>query len=353
MTSVVAFDAPLFSSSYEFHLPQELVAVDPPEERGAGRDDVRLLVTHRGSARPAHRRFTDLTDLLEPGDLLVVNTSATIPAALDAVAEDGTAFALHLSTNLPGDLWTVELRRDGEPYSQSPGRLALPGAAHAHLLAPYVRGRTRARLWIASLHAEGPVHDYLFEHGRPISYGKTVPRWGIDRYQTIFATHPGSAEMPSAGRAFSPELVTRLVSRGIGVAPFHLHAGVSSPEFDEPPYEEQYSVPERTATAINATRASGGRVVAVGTTAVRALQTVTDPSGIVHPGSGWTDVVVGPNDRLPAVDGLVTGWHEPRASHLMIVEAVGGRALLERSYLEALEHRYLWHEFGDVHLILP
>ena len=353
MMPAIALDAPAWPAAYEFELPDELIAVDPPEERGAGRNDVRLMIAQRASRRISHRRFAELPDLLVPGDVLVVNTSATLPAALDAVADDGTALDLHLSTHLPGDLWTVELRRDGEPYSQSPGRLALPGAAHVHIHAPYVRGRNRARLWLASLHIDTPVEEYLFDHGRPISYGRAGSRWGIDRYQTIFATEFGSAEMPSAGRAFSHKVVTRLVSRGVGVVPIVLHAGVSSPEFDEPPYEEQYSVPPSTAAAINSARAAGGRAIAVGTTAVRALQTVTDASGILHPGSGWTDVVVGSDDSVPAIDGVLTGWHEPRASHLMIVEAIGGRDVLERSYIAALEHRYLWHEFGDLHLILP
>ena len=347
-----ALDGSLFAA-YEFDLPDELIPVDPPEERGAARDDVRLMVADRSSARIFHRKFTELPELLEPGDLLVVNTSGTLPAALDGVAADGTHLQVHLSTHLPGDLWTVELRRDGEPYSQSPGRLALPGAAHVHIHAPYVRGRHRARLWLASIHLGLPPEQYLFEHGRPISYDSVAARWGIERYQTIFATEFGSAEMPSAGRAFSHELVTRLVTRGIGVVPIVLHAGVSSSEFDEPPYEEQYAVPAPTAAAINSARAAGGRVVAVGTTVVRALQTVTDASGTVHPASGWSDVVVGSESPVRAIDGLLTGWHEPRASHLMIVEAIGGRAVLERSYAAALDHRYLWHEFGDLHLILP
>ena len=340
------------SASYEFDLPAGLIAEAPPEERGAGRADVRLLVADRGSQQIAHRGFEDLPGLLEPGDVVVVNTSATIPAALDAIADDGTVCDLHLSTHLPGDLWTVELRRDGESYRQSPGRLALPSAAHVHLHAPYVRGRAQPRLWLASVHVNGPVDEYLAENGRPISYGRTGARWGIERYQTIFATEPGCAEMPSAGRPFSHEIVTRLVSRGVAVVPVVLHTGVSSPEFDEPPFEEPYSVPASSARAIKAAREGGGRVIAVGTTVVRALQTVADDSGAVHPGSGWTDVVVGPGDRVAAVDGLLTGWHEPRASHLMIVEAVAGRALLDRSYRAALEHRYLWHEFGDLHLIL-
>lgn len=353
MMPAIALDVPSSAAAYEFNLPDELIAVDPPEIRATGRDDVRLLVARRSTEDVSHRRFAELPDLLEPGDLLVINTSGTFPAALDGVADDGTTLQVHLSTHLPGDLWTVELRRDGEPFSQSPGRLALPGAAHVHIHAPYVRGRHRARLWLASLHLDTALEEYLFEYGRPITYGAAGRRWGIDRYQTIFATSYGSAEMPSAGRAFSPELVTRLVSRGVGVAPIVLHAGVSSPEFDEPPYEEQYSVPASTAAAVNSVRAAGGRVIAVGTTVVRALQTVTDASGVVHPASGWTEEVVGPKDSVRSIDGLLTGWHEPRASHLMIVEAVGGQAVLARSYKGALENRYLWHEFGDLHLVLP
>jgi S-adenosylmethionine:tRNA ribosyltransferase-isomerase len=352
MMQAIAFESPA-PPAYAFDLPAGLIATEPPEERGDARDDVRLLVAHRSSAGISHRKFTDLPELLRAGDLLVVNTSATFPAALDAIAADGKALELHLSTHLPGDLWTVELRRDGEPYSHSPGRLALPGAAHVQLHAPYFRGRHRARLWLASLHLDMPVDEYLDRYGRPISYASSGTRWGIEHYQTIFATEAGSAEMPSAGRPFSHEIVTRLVRRGIGIVPLLLHTGVSSPEFDEPPYEERYSVPLSTAAAVNSARAAGGRVIAVGTTVVRALHTVTDASGAVHPGSGWTDVVVGLGDLVRSVDGLLTGWHEPRASHLMIVEAIGGHSVLERSYRAALEHRYLWHEFGDLHLILP
>jgi S-adenosylmethionine:tRNA ribosyltransferase-isomerase len=158
--------------------------------------------------------------------------------------------------------------------------------------------------------------------------------------------------MPSAGRALTPRLITDLVAHGIEVTPLVLHCGVSSLELDEDPYPERYKVPVETARRINETRAAGGRVIAVGTTVVRALESVVDDTGLVHPGQGWTEVVIGPDRGVHAVDGLLTGWHEPRASHLALVEAVAGRELMEVSYRAALDGGYQWHEFGDLHLIL-
>jgi S-adenosylmethionine:tRNA ribosyltransferase-isomerase len=177
--------------------------------------------------------------------------------------------------------------------------------------------------------------------------------WPLSAYRTVYATEEGSAEMPSAGRAFTPEIVTRLVAAGVGVAPVVLHSGVSSPEAHEPPIPEWFRVPAATARWVNATRGDGSAVVAVGTTVVRALETVTDGRGAAHPGEGWTELVVGPERGVRVIDGLLTGWHEPEASHLRLLEAVAGRELLLRSYREALAHRYLWHEFGDLHLVLP
>jgi S-adenosylmethionine:tRNA ribosyltransferase-isomerase len=181
-----------------------------------------------------------------------------------------------------------------------------------------------------------------------------VPRdWGIDSYQTIFAREPGSAEMPSASRPFTPEVVTDLVSRGVSVAPLLLHTGVSSLEGGERPYPERYRVPESTAFAVNDARRHGGRVIAAGTTVVRALATVTGEHGVVHPGEGWTEVVVTPDAPVRSVDGLLTGWHEPESSHLLMLEAFAGSHALSRAYRTALDLGYRWHEFGDSHLILP
>jgi S-adenosylmethionine:tRNA ribosyltransferase-isomerase len=177
--------------------------------------------------------------------------------------------------------------------------------------------------------------------------------WPLSYYQTVYATEAGSAEMPSAGRAFTPELITRLVAGGVQIAPLLLHTGVASLEAHEPPYEEYYRVPRETAALVNAAQRDGRRVIAVGTTVVRALETVADPAGTVRPGTGWTRLVITPERGLRTVTGLLTGLHEPQASHLAMLEALAGRAHLRLTYTEALRQHYLWHEFGDLHLILP
>jgi S-adenosylmethionine:tRNA ribosyltransferase-isomerase len=208
------------------------------------------------------------------------------------------------------------------------------------------------RLWIATLRLPAELDRYLARHGFPIRYGYVRESWPLPYYQTVYATETGSAEMPSAGRAFTPELITRLVARGVQLAPLLLHTGVASLEDHEPPYEEYYRVPPETARQVNLARAGGRRVVAVGTTAVRALETMTDADGITHPGDGWTGVIVTPERGIRAVNALLTGFHEPRASHLAMLEALAGRRHLQLAYAEALRERYLWHEFGDLHLIL-
>jgi S-adenosylmethionine:tRNA ribosyltransferase-isomerase len=225
------------------------------------------------------------------------------------------------------------------------GQARLLGAAAGTAAGP-------VRLWTATLALPLTVLAYLARYGRAIRYGYVDRDRPISAYQTVFADQPGSAEMPSAARPFSAEVVTRLVARGVSFAPFVLHTGVSSPEAHEPPSAEWYRLAEPSAALINATRAAGDRVIAVGTTAVRTLETVADTQGRVHPAEGWTDLVIGPQRGVRAVDGLITGWHEPQASHLQLLEAVAGRTLLEASYTAALARRYLWHEFGDSHLIL-
>ncbi len=194
---------------------------------------------------------------------------------------------------------------------------------------------------------------YLAHHGFPIRYNYVQAPWPLSYYQTVFATEAGSAEMPSAGRAFTPELVTRLVARGVRFAPLLLHTGVASLEDHEPPYAETYSVPEETAEAVNAARKAGKRVIAVGTTVVHALETVTDATGTTHAGAGWTELIVMPQRGIRAVNGLLTGLHEPRATHLAMLEAFADRENLRSAYREALRKRYPWHEFGDLHLLLP
>lgn len=353
-------------------VPPSLLAREPAEARGLARDGVRLLVGRGRSATGGdpeveHHVFGDLPDVLRPGDLLVVNNSGTLPAALDAVDLDsGTPVVLHVSTGSPDapQAWIVELRRPLPDGSTAPfaltedsddlasparpcGRLRVAGGATVTLLRPHTR-----RLWVARLDLGMSVADYLLRHGRPIRYSYVDRDWPLSVYQTAFATVPGSAEMPSAARPFTPELVARLVASGIRIAPITLHTGVASPEAHEKPYAEWYSVPPATADLVNHVRATGGRVIAVGTTAVRALESAVDAEGTVHPAEGWTDLVITPERGVRAVDGLLTGFHEPEASHLLMLTAVAGPELMRVSYAAALERGYLWHEFGDVNLLL-
>ena len=209
------------------------------------------------------------------------------------------------------------------------------------------------RLWVATLNLPEPVNDYLDQYGFPIRYSYVKEGWPLSYYQTVFATEMGSAEMPSAGRAFTPELLTRLIARGIQIAPLLLHTGVASTEHNEPVYEEYYRVAESTARLVNAAHQAHRRVIAVGTTVVRALETVTDSSGVTHAGEGWTDLLITPQRGIRAVNGMLTGLHEPLSTHLAMLEKLTGRTHLEITYREALKEGYLWHEFGDLHLILP
>jgi len=352
----------------EFTLPAELEAPAPPEARGLPRDGVRMLVSRTGSGAVTHHRFTDLGGLLIPGDLLVVNTSRTLPAAVSA----GPDLAVHFSTARPDGSWLVELRIPAGKSSLPSGDLlpppviALPGGAELAL-----SGRATARLWRARLSTA--VVPYLLRRGEPIRYSYAGQRWPLAAYQTVFGRVPGSAEMPSAARPFSPAVVTDLVARGVTFAPITLHCGVSSLEAGEDPYPEQYDVPPATARLVDLTRRSGGRVIAVGTTVVRALETAAletaaretiareaptqepptqEPAALVAR-AGWTSHVISPETGLRVVDGLLTGLHEPRSSHLRMLAAFHREDLLRDCYEAALDGGYLWHEFGDVHLLLP
>ncbi|MFC8730721.1 S-adenosylmethionine:tRNA ribosyltransferase-isomerase [Streptomyces bacillaris] len=387
------------SSLEALRVPPELSARVPAEQRGSGRDDVRLLVT-RGTD-VSHHAFRELPGQVRAGDVLVVNTSATLPAAVNGRV-GGERVVVHFSTRGEDGRWAVELRAPGasgatvprpggpagavvrlpggrelvleEPMGgalsaggglptgpgRAPGRTPAPapGTAEAR---PVKRGPVGAgpaegaRLWWARV-PEG-VPGLLRRYGRPIRYGYTERDQPLSAYQTVFAVAApdgsGSAEMPSAARPFTAALVAELVSRGVQFAPLSLDTGVASAEVHEPPYPERFSVPPTTAWLVNAARAAGGRVIAVGTTAVRALESAVDAEGVVRPVAGWTDLVVTPRRGVRVVDGLLTGLHEPEASHLLMLEAVAGREALRRGYEAALERRYLWHEFGDVHLILP
>jgi S-adenosylmethionine:tRNA ribosyltransferase-isomerase len=333
-------------NSLDFILPQELEAREPPEARGLRRDQVRLLVSYRADDRIIHTRFDELPSLLSANDLLVVNVSATLPAALRATRADGSDIALHLSSQLKERIWVVEARKTVVAAGE---RLALPDGGTCTFLEPYLGSW---RLWRARLDLPQPVFAYLQRWGKPIAYPYVKQEWPLEMYQTVYASRPGSAEMPSAGRAFSVDVIAGLSRKGVRMVPLVLHTGVSSLEKDESPYPEWFEVPQTTIDAIAGARSSGGRVIAVGTTVVRALESSANANGLLIGSAGWTDLVITPGRRLRFVDGLLTGLHEPKASHLAILEALAGRAHLRKAYAEALNARHLWHEFGDLHLIL-
>ena len=330
----------------DFALPAELEAHDPPEARGLARDGVRLLVSRRATGEVSHSSFRDLPSLLLPGDLVVVNDTGTLPAQVRA----GRGLAVHFSTALPDGAWLVELRAIKDKISVPNGAgypaqvIDLPGGAALTL-----QSRAGGRLWRARLSVA--VVPYLLRYGIAIRYSYVSRDWPLAAYQTVFSRKPGSAEMPSASRPFTPPVVTDLAARGVLIAPLTLHAGVSSLEAGEDPYPEPYDVPPATARLVNHVRSAGGRVIAAGTTVVRALETVFD-GGRVVASAGWTSHVVTPQTGVRAVDGLLTGLHEPRSSHLRMLEAFAGPDLLRRCYQEAIRAGYLWHEFGDVHLML-
>ncbi|HEY6744115.1 MAG TPA: S-adenosylmethionine:tRNA ribosyltransferase-isomerase [Mycobacteriales bacterium] len=341
-------------------LPEGAAAVSPPEARGIARDGVRMLVA---SATEGLRGAVvrQLPAVLRPGDLVVLNTSDTLPAALRGITADGEPVELHLSTVEPGrgttagalrgtrSRWVVELRRPsgrpgGEPLTvDRTGTEVTLSGAHLTVDAPYAPGNRR--LWTAELRTPAPLGDFLAGHGEPVRYGYTAAPWPLSAYRTDHADTPGSAEMPSAGRPVTTRVLRNLRRRGVGVATVVLHCGLSSPDKDEPPYAEWYSVPPSTMAAVR----GATRVIAIGTTVVRALESAARTGRA----EGWTDLVIGPGQELSTVDGLLTGWHPPEASHLQMLAAVADPDLLTASYAAAAAEGYLWHEFGDVHLILP
>jgi S-adenosylmethionine:tRNA ribosyltransferase-isomerase len=340
----------------EFAIPPGGEATGPPEARGLRRDQVRLLVARPGSVD--HHRFADLPHALRPGDLLVVNTSATLPAAVDAHRLDGSPVVVHVSSAASPVEWLVEVRRPdgtGPDRRHTPGdALFLPEGVRLILGAGYPdAGGQRPRLRRARLSQPIEPVSYLTRVGRPIGYAYLTDRYPLANYQTVYGRDPGSAEMASAGRPFTAELLVELMARGVTVAPVLLHAGVSSPEAGEPPLPERFAVPVDTARLVRSARRAGRRVVAVGTTVVRALESAADPAGVVRPAAGETQLVLGPGRPARVVTGLVTGLHAPEASHLRLLQAVAGAELVEQAYAAAVDRHYLWHEFGDSTLFLP
>ena len=335
-------------SGFDFERPKDLEATMPAEERGIGRDGVRLLVT--GPSGVEHASFRDLPEHLRAGDLLVVNESATVPASLPAHGRWGD-FRLNLSTDYGGGTWLAEPRWGAAqpgPIPMDPGTEFEAAGVPFRTIEPFPGIE---RLWFvrALTDLSGPMREL----GTPIQYAYVPRPYPLTTYQTVFARVPGSSEMPSAGRPFTPRVVRAIAERGIRIASVWLHAGVSSLEGAgttlPPVYPEPFEVGRTTADLVNRTRSEGGRVVAVGTTVLRALETAWD-GGQVVPRRGFTRLVLGPGRSVRSVDGLITGLHDPRTSHLALVFAFAGEDSVRAAYAEAVERRYLWHEFGDSHL---
>ena len=357
-------------SAVRFQLPPELEAASPPEARGLRRDHVRLLAVDRATGSVGHHRFHELPRLLEPGDLLVANDSRTLPASLLGRTSKGEPLEVRLAAR-DGERWAALVL--GVPEDETDPALvptdARPAAppveageriGFADGLEATVLGRHEEAgplVWLAFDLASERLAEALHRAGRPVRYAYVPRAWPLHHYQTLFAAGPGSAEMASAGRPFTVQTLRDLRDRGIGLATISLHAGLST--YGDPATDrryvpaEPYLVPEATAAAVAATRAAGGRVVAVGTTVVRALETAAAAGPAAGPRAGVSRLRIGAGHRLAAVDGLLTGLHEPEASHLDLLAAFLDRPALDRAYAAALASGYLWHEFGDVCLLLP
>ena len=320
-------------------------ATAPPESRGLQRDEIRLLVTDRAARSHKHAAFREFADFLRSGDLLVVNDSATVPAAIPAQRSNGSPIDLHVSTKIDQRIWIAEPRGTvvcGE-------ELRLPNGGSAVTIAPI--DPEQPRLWYTWFQLPQPMFEYLATVGAPIRYSYVKQRFPLSDYQTIFAREAGSSEMPSAGRPFSPRVLGTLHSKGVEIAPITLHCGVASFEAPERPGMERFMVSSSTAACVNATRMHGGRVIAIGTTALRALESAIDGDDVIA-ASGWTDLVIDEVHRVRAADGMLTGFHDGNATHIWILRAFLDRELLDAAYDEAASEQYRYHEFGDVHLIL-
>jgi len=339
----------LLRDTVDFVLPASLEAHEPPEIRGHARDEVKLMVA--SSSGITHAKFADLAEHLDAGDVVVFNDSATLPAAVEGSRSNGEKVVVHFSTELRTRQWMVEVRpavnargpamglQNGEIVSMTGGVVLVLDRARTH------------RLWEARVDVDDVV-TYLHHHGHPIRYSYVTNAYSLNFYDTVFGRVPGSAEMPSAARPFTERVVLALVAKGVVMAPVTLHTGVSSLETGEVPYAERFAVPSATAALVNDARCRGSRVVAVGTTVTRALESTVGSNGI-EGRTGWTDLVLGPKRPARVVNGLITGWHAPGATHLALLQSVAGDALVATAYDEALAHRYLWHEFGDSCLLLP
>jgi S-adenosylmethionine:tRNA ribosyltransferase-isomerase len=338
-------------SEFDFHLPEELIAQRPVEPRDASR----LLVVPRDGGALAHRHFRDLPEYLQPGDALVVNETRVLPARLLGQREGtGGAVEVLLLKRLDRDRWETLVK---------PGKKARPGQRIAFgegALVAVVEEPTEVGGRIVRFEYQGVFEETLDRLGRmPLPPYIHEQLEDPERYQTVYAREAGSAAAPTAGLHFTPALLAQLEAMGVIVHRVVLHVGLGTfrpvqveDVLTHKMHSEFYQVSEETAAALNRVKQAGGRIVAVGTTSVRTLETVTAEDGTVRAGQGWTDIFIYPGYRFRAVNAMITNFHLPKSTLLMLVSAFAGRERMLEAYETAVQERYRFFSFGDAMLIL-
>jgi S-adenosylmethionine:tRNA ribosyltransferase-isomerase len=343
----------LRTSDYDFDLPPERIAQAPAERRDASR----LLVVDRATGTLSHRVFSDLADYVPAGDALVLNETRVFPARLLGKRASGAEAEVLLLTPQGGEetLWTALVR----PGSKlKPGRTVEISDELSVEIVESTPGGER----IVRLHTPLSLTEALDRYGEvplPPYVQHRATEEDRERYQTVYARERGSVAAPTAGLHFTPELLAALQAKGVRIVRLVLHVGVGTfrpVETDDPAehrmHSEWYHVPVDAAAALNETRAAGGAIWAVGTTVTRTLETVTDEAGVVHSGEGWTDIFIRPPYRYRAADHLVTNFHLPRSTLLMLVAAFAGYELMMQAYREAIDQGYRFFSYGDAMLIV-
>ena len=339
------------TSDFYYELPQELIAQDPLEDRSSSR----LLVLDRKTGEMEHRVFRDIKEYLRPGDCLIVNDTKVIPARLMGVKEDtGAGIEVLLLKRKADNVWETLVK---------PGRKARPGARIVFgdgLLKGEVLEIAEEGNRLIRFEYEGIFEEILDKLGQmPLPPYITHQLKDRNRYQTVYAKHDGSAAAPTAGLHFTPELLKEIEEKGVKLAHVTLHVGLGTfrpvkveDVAEHHMHSEFYVVEEEQARLINETKAAGGRVICVGTTSCRTLESAADENGTLHPGSGWTDIFIYPGYRFKIMDGLVTNFHLPESTLLMLVSAFADKETIMKAYKEAVRERYRFFSFGDAMLIL-
>lgn len=338
-------------SDFNYNLPEELIAQDPLEKR----DNSRLMVLHRDTGEIEHKHFYDVIEYLNPGDCLVINNTKVIPARLMGVKEGtGASIEVLLLKRKEEKVWETLVK---------PGKKARPGARISFgdgRLVGEVTDVVEEGNRLIRFEYEGIFEEILDQLGQmPLPPYITHQLQDRNRYQTVYAKYDGSAAAPTAGLHFTEKLLDKIQKKGIRIARVTLHVGLGTfrPVKEENVLEhhmhsEFYIVDEEAATIINETKAAGGRVISVGTTSTRTLETVAEPDGHIPVRSGWTDIFIYTGYRFRAVDCLITNFHLPESTLIMLVSALADRETILQAYETAVEEKYRFFSFGDAMLIL-